>query len=124
MSTWALSEECWGPLQCPGCANTGNPTGAEQCPCAAEKTARVSWADPVRNYTARWLSLCIMARASSARVEAQLIMAVGYIPRNKSKELTEGLRSKHRWQRMDKEPAMMNTKSLPESGEDNVENRV
>ncbi|XP_076426911.1 uncharacterized protein LOC143273016 isoform X6 [Peromyscus maniculatus bairdii] len=23
-----------------------NPTGAEQCPCAAEKTARVSWADP------------------------------------------------------------------------------
>ncbi|XP_076426918.1 uncharacterized protein LOC143273016 isoform X8 [Peromyscus maniculatus bairdii] len=46
MSTWALSEECWGPLQCPGCANTGNPTGAEQCPCAAEKTARVSWADP------------------------------------------------------------------------------
>ncbi|XP_076426907.1 uncharacterized protein LOC143273016 isoform X3 [Peromyscus maniculatus bairdii] len=58
-----------------------NPTGAEQCPCAAEKTARVSWADPVRNYTARWLSLCIMARASSARVEAQLIMAVGYIPR-------------------------------------------
>ncbi|XP_076426920.1 uncharacterized protein LOC143273016 isoform X10 [Peromyscus maniculatus bairdii] len=66
-----------------------NPTGAEQCPCAAEKTARVSWADP-----------------------------------NKSKELTEGLRSKHRWQRMDKEPAMMNTKSLPESGEDNVENRV